>query len=100
MSTAAVPFTKNPRINKWLDMLDRAGWTAIQAAAGSLIAYLATDDFTWEQALAVTGTATAVAVLKVLIGQRTGTDESGALIGQPVIEPAPTNEPTGTTLAK
>lgn len=100
MSTAAVPFSQNPRINKWLDLLDRAGWTAIQAAGGSLLAYLATDDFTWEQAVAVTATATAIAVLKVLIGQRTGGDESGALIGQPVIEPAPQNPPTGTTLAK
>jgi len=78
-----------PRVNKWLDLLDRAGWTAIQAAGGALLAYLVTDDFTWEQALAVTGTATAIAVLKVIIGQRTGTDNTGSLIGQPVIEPPP-----------
>ena len=54
-----------------------------------LVAYLATDDFTWEQALVIVGTATLVAVLKVVIGQNTGTDNSGALIGQPVIEPDP-----------
>lgn len=79
----------NVRVNKWLDLLDRAGWTAIQAAGGSLLAYLATDDFTWEQALAVTATATAIAVLKVIIGQKTGGDETGALIGQPVVSPPP-----------
>jgi hypothetical protein len=88
----------NPIVNKWLDLADRVGWTAIQAAAGALVAYFATDDFTWGQALAVVGTATVVAVAKVLIGQQTGGDATGALIGQPVVEPAPvaatTREPT------
>ena len=79
----------NPRVNKWFDLIDRVGWTAIQAASAALVAYLATDDFTWEQALVVVGTATLVAVLKVVIGQNTGTDDTGALIGQPVIQPAP-----------
>lgn len=78
-----------PRVNKWLDLLDRAGWTAVQAAAGALLAYLATDDFTWQQAVAVVGTATLVSVLKVLVGQNTGGDGTGSLIGQPVVEPPP-----------
>jgi hypothetical protein len=77
----------NPVVNKWLDLADRVGWTAIQAAGGALLAYLTTDAFTWEQALVVAGTATAIAVLKVLIGQNTGPDNNGSLIGQPVIEP-------------
>lgn len=79
----------NPRVNKWLDLLDRAGWTAIQAAGGALIAYLAFDDIGWEEGLLFVGSATAIAVLKVVIGQNTGTDDTGALIGQSVIEPAP-----------
>ena len=79
-----------PRVNKWLDLIDRAGWTAIQAASAALVAYLATDDFGWSQALVVVGTATVVAVLKVVVGQNTGQDDTGALIGQPVIEPPPT----------
>ena len=79
----------NVIVNKWLDLADRVGWTAIQAAAGAVIAYLATDDFTWEQALAVVGTAVVVAVCKVVIGQNTGGDSTGALIGQPVVEPPP-----------
>lgn len=86
----------NPIVNKWLDLADRVGWTAIQAASGALLAYLVTDNFTWEQALAVTATATAIAVLKVLIGQNTGTDDTGSLIGQPVIEPPPIDKPTTT----
>ena len=78
-----------PRVNKWLDLLDRAGWTAIQAAGAALLAHLATDNFTWEQALVVVGTATLISVLKVITGQNTGTDDTGSLIGKPVIEPAP-----------
>lgn len=74
------------RVNKWLDLLDRAGWTAIQAAAGALVAYLATDDLGWEEGLIVVGTATAVAVAKVVIGQRSGQDPTGSLIGQPVVK--------------
>lgn len=81
-----------PKVNKWLDLLDRAGWTAIQAAAAALITYLATDDIGWEEGLAFVGIATGVAVCKVVIGQNTGTDDTGALIGQPVIEPAPTDK--------
>jgi hypothetical protein len=80
----------DPRINKWLDLLDRVGWTAIQAAIGAFAVYLTTDDFVgWKEALTFVGAATLAAVAKVLIGQNTGTDDSGALIGQPVIEPAP-----------
>jgi hypothetical protein len=77
----------DPRVNKWLDLLDRAGWTGIQAAAGAFLAYLVTADFTWEQALVVVGTAVLVAIAKVLVGQRTGADGTGSLIGQSVIEP-------------
>jgi hypothetical protein len=73
-------------VHKWLDLLDRAGWTAIQAAAGALVAYLATDNLGWEEGLIVVGTATLVAVAKVVIGQRTPGDDSGSLIGRPVIE--------------
>jgi hypothetical protein len=82
-----------PRVNRWLDLLDRAGWTALQSAAAALIAYLATDTFTWEQAAVVVGTATLIAVLKVVVGQNTGTDDTGALIGTSPIEPAPQAKP-------
>jgi len=79
------------KVNKWLDLLDRAGWTAVQAAAGAFIAYLATDSIGWEEGLVFVGVATAVAVAKVVVGQNTGTDDTGALIGTPVIEPPPTD---------
>jgi hypothetical protein len=76
-------------VNKWLDLLDRAGWTAVQAAAGAVIAYLATDSIGWEEGLIFVGTATLVSVCKVIVGQNTGADDTGALIGQSVIEPPP-----------
>jgi hypothetical protein len=78
-----------PKVNKWLDLLDRAGWTALQAAAGAFITYLAFDDIGWEEGLLFVASATAVAVCKVVIGQNTGSDETGSLVGAPVIEPPP-----------
>ena len=84
-----------PKVNKWLDLLDRVGWTAIQAAAAAVIAYLATDDIGWEEGLVFVGVATAVAVCKVVIGQNTGTDDTGALIGTSPIQPSPTDRNPG-----
>lgn len=78
-----------PRVNKWLDLLDRAGWTAVQAAAGAFIAWQATDEVGWSAAAWFVGGAVVVAIAKVVIGQNTGTDDTGALIGTSVIEPPP-----------
>ncbi len=80
-----------PVVNRWLDLLDRAGWTAVQAAAGAFIAWLATDQVGWETAVVFVASATAVAVCKVVVGQNTGNDDTGALIGTNVIEPPPTD---------
>ena len=80
----------NVRVNKWLDLLDRAGWTGIQSAAGALALYLSgVGVITWKGALIVVGVAVLGAIAKVQVGQNTGTDDTGALIGQPVVEPAP-----------
>jgi len=78
----------NPRVNKWLDLLDRVGWTAIQAAAAAVIVILTTSDgMGWEDGAKFVGVAVVVAFCKVIVGQNTGTDDTGALIGTPVIEP-------------
>ena len=80
----------NPVVNKWLDLLDRVGWTAIQASAGALVVYLTTDiDMGWKEAFIFVGTAALIAIAKVVVGQNTGSDDTGSLIGQSVIEPAP-----------
>ena len=77
-----------PKVNKWRDLLDRAGWTAIQATAGVTAAYFI-GNMGWKEVLATVCVATAGSILKVKTGQNTGTDETGSLIGMPVIEPAP-----------
>jgi hypothetical protein len=83
----------NPKVNRWLDLLDRAGWTALQAAGAALLTYLTTDqNFGWKEAGVFVGYATVLAVLKVLIGQNTGSDDTGSLIGTSVVEPPPTAE--------
>lgn len=80
----------NPRVNKWLDLLDRAGWTGIQAAAGALALYLSGEGvLTWKGAGIVVGVALLGAIAKVQVGQNTGDDDTGSLIGTPVIEPPP-----------
>lgn len=79
----------NPRVNKWLDLLDRVGWTAVQAAAATGITVLSGATLGWRAALTTVGVATAIAVLKVVVGQNTGTDSTGSLVGKPVIEPPP-----------
>lgn len=86
----------NPKVNRWLDLLDRVGWTAVQSAAGALIAWQATGEVGWSAAAWFVGGAVVVAVAKVVTGQRTGSDDTGSLIGAPVIEPAPTAAPTAS----
>lgn len=81
-----------PRVNKWLDLLDRAGWTGLQAAGSAIITYFATGrELDWNEAFAFVAVAVGLAVCKVIVGQNTGTDDTGALIGTPVIEPPPSD---------
>ena len=82
----------SPRVNRWLDLLDRVGWTAIQAAAATGITVLSGATLGWRAALTTIAVATAIAVLKVVVGQQTGSDDTGSLIGTPVIEPPPVAE--------
>ena len=87
----------SPRVNQWLDLLDRVGWTALQAAAAAGILVLTGEGVvTWKAAGIFIASAAAVAVLKVIVGQNTGTDDSGSLIGTAVIEPSPTSSGSGT----
>jgi hypothetical protein len=83
-----------PVVNRWLDLLDRSGWTAVQAAAAALLTYLTdTDSIGWETGLKFVAIAAAISVCKVVVGQRTGTDDTGSLIGTSVIEPSPEAAP-------
>jgi hypothetical protein len=81
------------KINRWLDLLDRAGWTAIQAAAAAILTFTTTGlVFTWPAFLQFVGIATAIAVVKVVISQNVGSNELGAAVPGQVIEaPPPVN---------
>ena len=83
----------NVKVNRWLDLLDRAGWTAIQAAAGAGIALLAVDGMTWKAALISVGVATLTAVCKVVLAQKSGTDNLGAAVPGQVLEVTPAAPP-------
>lgn len=79
-----------PRVNKWLDLLDRVGWTAVQAAAAAVLVFATSGvGFSWQALGTFVGGAVAVAVVKVIVGQNTGSDDTGSLIGAPVLEPPP-----------
>lgn len=71
------------RINKWLDFLDRVGWTFVQAYVASAVV-LGFDD--WRQSLGVAAGAALVAAGKVVVAQRSGSDDLGAAVPGHVIE--------------
>jgi hypothetical protein len=80
-----------PVVNKWLDLIDRAGWTAVQAFIGVAGAAIL-GDLSWKEVGIVVALATIAAVAKVKVGQNIGTDDTGSLIGAPVIKPPPVEE--------
>jgi hypothetical protein len=80
---------RDVRINKWLDFLDRVGWTAIQAACGAIVVVLTSNGVSWEEGAKMVGVAVVVAVVKVIASQNTGTDNLGSAVPGQVLEPAP-----------
>lgn len=71
------------RVNKWLDLLDRVGWTFLQAFAGTMLV-LGFDD--WKQSLGASLAAAAIAVVKVLAAQNSGSNNLGAAVPGQVLE--------------
>jgi len=73
----------DPRINKWLDLLDRVGWTFIQAFGASIIVLGFND---WKMALGTGAIAAFGSAAKTTVAQQTG-DGAGDLIpGKEVIK--------------
>lgn len=81
----------NPRINKWLDLLDRVGWTAVEAGSGATLTVLTGATLGWRAGLTMIGATTLTAVVKVVLAQRTGSNALGSLVPGEVIEPKPTS---------
>lgn len=70
---------------KYLDLLERTGWTAVQAFAGVLIAQAAISDVDWAATFAAAGIAAGIAALKCLMAFQFSNPDSAAL---PETEPA------------
>jgi hypothetical protein len=71
------------RVNKYLDFIERVGWTAIQAGAASFVV-TGFDD--WKMNLGIAGSAAALAAVKVIVAQRVGSGGAGDAIPGGVIE--------------
>lgn len=84
----------NPVVNKLLDFVDRVGWTTAVAVIAATITVLSSDGISWQEGVKFVVLAALGTILKVLVGQNTGTDDTGSLIGTSVIEPSPQAEPT------
>lgn len=78
-----------PVVNKWLDFVDRVGWAVVVAILSAALTVLTSDGISWQEGVKFVVIAAIGATLKVLAGQNTGTDDTGSLIGQSVIEPSP-----------
>jgi hypothetical protein len=74
------------RINKWLDFLDRVGWTVVYTGAAAGITALTDPHFTWGATVKTVGIAAGLAVCKVVLAQRAGDDDLGAAVPGKVIE--------------
>lgn len=68
-------------VSKLKDLVERAGWTAIQAAAAAAITALSSSDLTWVTGLKFVGTAAALAVLKVIVAQNVSGGAGDAIPG-------------------
>lgn len=79
----------HPVVNKLLDFVDRVGWTVIVAALAATATALTTEGMGWQEGVKFVAVAGIGTALKVLVGQNTGSDDTGSLIGTSVIEPPP-----------
>ena len=64
---------------KYLDLLERTVWTAIQAFAGALIAMEITTNVEWDTVLYTAGIAALIAVAKSLVAFQVGDPNTAAL---------------------
>lgn len=72
------------KVNRWLDLLDRVGWTFVQAYIGSAIV-LGLDG--WKESIGIAAGAAVVAAGKVVLAQKAGDDDLGAAVPGNVLEP-------------
>jgi hypothetical protein len=73
----------NVKVNRWLDLLDRVGWTFLQAFAGTMLVLGFND---WEDSLKASAAAAVIAVVKVLAAQQAGSNDLGSAVPGQVLE--------------
>lgn len=77
----------HPRINRWLDFLDRVAWTSVQTLGGTLAAdSIFNANLGWKEKLGIPVLSAVFAAVKVVIAQNTGKDNLGSLTPGEVIE--------------
>lgn len=77
-------------VHRWVDLVDRAGWTFVQAFAATLLV-LGLDD--WRKSLASAAVAGAIAAVKTMAGQQTGESPLGdAVPGASVLSVKPNGQ--------
>ncbi len=73
-------------VNRFRDLVERVGWTAIQAFAATAIIHLANENVEWGHAFGASGIAALIAALKVLVAQNVGGSGNGDAISGGVIQ--------------
>lgn len=75
------------KVNRWLDLLDRVGWTAVQAFVGYLVANVALGDgVDWKKVFVAALFASLIAAGKVVLAQNVGTTGLGDAVPGGVVE--------------
>ena len=74
------------RKQKYLDLLERTGWTAVQAFAGVLLGSYATMGVDWATVFVSAGIAAGIAAIKCLIAFRFGDPDTATF---DVLKPEP-----------
>jgi hypothetical protein len=64
---------------KYLDLLERTGWTAIQAFLGSLVGITVWIGIDWGAVLTSAGVAAGIAAAKCLLAFQVGKEDSAAI---------------------
>jgi hypothetical protein len=66
--------------NKYLDLLERTAWTAVQAFLGVMIALDITGTIVWKDVLYSAGIAALIAAAKCILAFQVGDPNSAALL--------------------
>jgi hypothetical protein len=64
---------------RYLDLLERTAWTAVQAFLGVIVGLSITDELDWRAVFISAGVAAGIAAAKCVLAFQVGNDQSAAL---------------------